>query len=156
MHRHRVWNTSSPLLRTERNRILNIDGFIPAVDTLYFSPIDPIYNVNSPGIQEIKPSFYFSYLEEPVQFKYSAVRKPQDVNIYWTKNNGEFVLWPIGTFNGANFRTGDTLTIGISVYDADPGSDFSFTLFNSLDTAACSNTITILTSDLIIGPPEFP
>ena len=38
MHRHRVWNTSSPLLRTERNRILNIDGFY------YFSILDTPIN----------------------------------------------------------------------------------------------------------------
>jgi len=153
MHRHRVWNTSSPLLRTERNRILNIDGFIPAVDTLYFNPIDPVYDVNTFGIYTVTPTFYFSYLDRPVQFKYQVIGFLRNVSIYWKKNNGSFNAWTSNTFNGVNFSTGDTLTVGISVVGADPDSDFSLTLFNNLDTAACSNTVTVLTADLSIELP---
>lgn len=153
MHRHRVWNTVSPLIRTQRNRIINIDGFIPAVNTLYFDPSDPVYDINSPGIYTITPSFYFSYLERPIQFKYQVFRIPANVNIYWKRNNGSFNLWAGNTFNGVNFSTGDTLTVGISVAGADPDSDFGLTLFNNIDTAACSNTVSVLTADLSIELP---
>jgi hypothetical protein len=156
MHRHRVWNTASTLIRTERNRVLNLDGFIPAVNTLYFDPVDPVYDVNTIGINTVTPTFYFSYLDRPVQFKYQVVGFLRNISIYWKKNNGSFNAWTSNTFNGVSFSTGDSLTVGISVTGADPDLSFSLTLFNNLDTLACSNTLAVLTADLSIGPPEFP
>lgn len=153
MHRNRVWNTASPLIRTQRNRVVDIDGFIPAVDTLYFDPVDPVYDVNSIGINAVTPSFYFSYLEKPIQFKYQIVRRPANVNIYWKKNNGSFNLWANNTFTGVNFITGDTLTVGISVTGVDPDSDFSLTLSNNIDTVICSNRLFVLAADLGIELP---
>ena len=152
MHRYKVWNTASPIWRTERNRVLSTDGISPAVDTLYFSPVDPIYDNTIAGVQNITPVFVLSYLESPVQFKYTAPRLPVGVVLYWKKNSGAFVSWPLNTLNGANFVTGDTLTVGISAAGAEVG-DFGLTLFNSIDTAACSNTATILISGIELGAP---
>jgi len=150
MHRYKVWNTTSPIWRTERNRVLSTDGISPAVDTLYFSPVSPVYDNTVAGIQAVTPIFILSYLESPVQFRYTAPRTPTGVSLYWKKNSGSFVSWPLNTLNGANFVTGDTLTVGISVAGAEIG-DFVLRLFNNIDTASCSNAATILISGIDLG-----
>lgn len=153
MHRSRTWQTTITLGRSSHNRTFNISGFKPAVDTLYFSPVDPIYDTNIAGVQQITPSFVFTDLDGPVQFKYAAPRLPFGTLLYWKKNNGPYISWALDTLNGANFVNGDTLTVGIDVSGAMSGTDFSFTLFNNIDTEPCSNTITVLISGFILEEP---
>lgn len=62
-------------------------------------------------------------------------------------------MWANNTFNGVNFTTGDTLTVGISVTGVDPDSDFSLTLSNNIDTVICSNRLFVLAADLGIELP---
>jgi hypothetical protein len=153
MHRNRVWNTSVPLQRTARNRILPIDGVVPAVDTLFFTPSDIVLDNTIAGAQTLTPTFGLNYLETVVQFKYLAPRLPAGVTVYWKKNGGAFIAWPTNTLNGANFTRGDTLTVGVNVSGIAAGSDFAITLYNNIDTAPCSNVASILISGVDLGAP---
>jgi hypothetical protein len=153
MHRNRVWATTSPIFRTERNRVLVTDGNLPTLDPLNFNPTNQIIDAMLLGISALTPSFVLSNVSVPnLQLKYSVDRMPTGATFYFKRNNGSFLTLNPNTLNGAALNTGDTITFGISANGA-PDASFTFTVFNNIDVAPCSNTLSALITGASL-PPE--
>jgi hypothetical protein len=141
MHRNRSWSFASPLFRLQRNRIIDINGYIPALDLLVWQPSDVGYF----GIGEIQiplanPLTIRNSLSQ-VQFKWDIISGlSRSTAFFWKKNNGSFVAWTRNTFNGVSFTENDTLTVAITTNQT---ANFTIALSNNYDGLICSTPYSI-------------
>lgn len=141
MHRNRSWSFTSPLFRLQRNRIIDINGYIPALDLLVWQPSDVGYfgvgEVQSPLTNPLTIRNILS----PVQFKWDIISGlSRGTTFVWKKNNGSFLSWPRNTFNGVSFAENDTLTVAINTSQT---ANFTIALYNSYDGLICSTPYSI-------------
>jgi hypothetical protein len=141
MHRNRSWSFTSPLFRLQRNRVIDINGYIPALDLLVWQPSDVGYF----GVGEIQsllanPLTIRNSLS-PVQFKWDIISGlSRGTAFFWKKNNGSFLAWTRNTFNGVSFTENDTLTVAITTSQI---TNFTIALYNNYDDLICSTPYSI-------------
>lgn len=141
MHRNRSWSFTSPLFRLQRNRVIDINGYIPALDLLVWQPSDVGYfevgMVQSPLANPLTIRNSLS----PVQFKWDIISGlSRSISFSWKRNNESFVSWPRNTFNGSFFQENDTLTVAITTAQT---ANFTIALYNSYDGLICSTPYSI-------------
>ena len=141
MHRNRSWSFTSPLFRLQRNRIIDINGYIPALDLLVWQPSDVGYF----GVGEIQSPLAnpltIRNIVSPVQFKWDIISGlSRNTGFFWKKNNGSFLAWTRDTFNGSFFQENDTLTVAITTNQI---TNFTIALYNSYDGLICSTPYSI-------------
>ena len=142
MHRNRTWSFTSPLWRLNHNRVLNADGYIPALDYIYWSPNDFIILSTLTATGPIADPVTISNTYQPVRLKWLASfgTLPRGSRIYYRKNGGSWVQWGANTLTAVSFSDGDIFELG-----AQAGSNtgiLSFALFNDVDNLQCSETFT--------------
>ena len=143
MHRNRVWSFTSPVFRLNRNRLVDIDGYVPALNLLVWNPSDSaIIETFQSNIDIANPLLIQNNLA-PVQFKWDLVAGtlPRGLSLRWKQNNGSIVTWPRNTFNGNSFVANDTLSIFITT--GDTTGSFTFVLYNNLDNLVCSTPFSV-------------
>lgn len=145
MHRNRVWSFTSPVFRLNRNRILDVDGYVPALDLLVWDPTDfGSFEVLITLNESLANPFTVKNNLAPIQFKWDIVSGtvPRGTTLRWKKNNGSFNTWTRNT-NTVNttFTEGDTLTVAITT--GDTTGSFTFALYNSLDNRICSTPYSV-------------
>jgi hypothetical protein len=143
MHRNRVWSFTSPVFRLNRNRLVNIDGYVPALDPIQWSPLDytvmEVFSLNEP----ITDTLPIKNTLEPVALKWDIISGglPRGTGLRWSKNGGAFNIWTRNVFTNTTFTSGDTIRLAITTGDG-TGS-FSFVLYNSLDNLVCSTPFSV-------------
>ena len=143
MHRNRVWSFTSPVFRLNRNRLVNIDGYVPALDLIQWSPQDyailEVFLVNIP-ITNLLP---INNTLQPVALKWDVVSGavPRGTGLRWSKNGGVFNTWTRNVFTNTTFTSGDTIRLAITT--GDTTGNFSFALYNSLDNLVCSTPFSV-------------
>jgi hypothetical protein len=141
MHRNRSWSFTSPLFRLQRNRIIDINGYIPALDLLVWQPSDIGYFGIEPVQYPLADPFTIRNILSPVQFKWDIISGlSRGTTFVWKKNNGSFSAWPRNTFNGISFTENDTLSIGM--FTSQP-ANFTIALYNNYDGLICSTPYSI-------------
>jgi hypothetical protein len=149
MHRNRVWSFTSPVFRLNRNRLVSIDGYVPALDLIQWSPPDygsppdyvilEVFSVNIP-ITNLLP---INNTLQPVALKWDVVSGgvPRGTGLRWSKNGGVFNTWTRNVFTNTTFTSGDTIRLAVTTGDRD--GTFSFALYNSLDNLVCSTPFSV-------------
>jgi hypothetical protein len=151
MHRNRSWSFTSPIFRVNRNRIINNDGYVPALTELVFTPDIYMGTTDTVGVGPVSSPMLIDNALANLLFKWDlAFGLTRGVTFYWKKNNGVFTLWPRNTNNtNVSFNNGDTLTVGISHAGVTAPNTFGIRLFSNFDNQACSNILSVT-----ILPPE--
>ena len=143
MHRNRVWTFTSPVFRLNRNRLVSIDGYVPALDLIQRSRQDyvilEVFSVNTP-ITNLLP---INNTLQPVALKWDVVSGavPRGTGVRWSKNGGVFNTWTRNVFTNTTFTSGDTIRLAITT--GDTAGNFSFALYNSLDNLVCSTPFSV-------------
>jgi hypothetical protein len=143
MHRNRVWSFTSPVFRLSRNRLVNIDGYVPALDPIVWSPVDytiiEVFSLNVP-ITDLLP---IKNTLQPVALKWDLISSgvPRGTGLRWSKNGGAFNAWTRNVFTNTTFTSGDTIRLAITT--GDTAGSFSFALYNSLDNLVCSTPFSV-------------
>ena len=143
MHRNRTWSFVSPVWRLSHNRTLNADGFIPALDYIYWSPQDFAILSTLTVLGPIADPITINQTYQPIRLKWVASfgTLPRGTRIYYRKNGGSWVQWNTDIFTAVTFTDGDIFELG-----AQTSTSFgivSFALFNGADNLQCSETFTL-------------
>lgn len=151
MHRNRSWSFTSPIFRVNRNRIINNDGYVPALTELVFTPDIYMGTTDIVGVGPVSSPMLIDNALANLLFKWDlAFGVTRGVTFYWKKNNEVFTLWPRNTNNtNVSFNNGDTLTVGISHAGVTAPNTFGIRLFSNFDNQVCSNILSVT-----ILPPE--
>lgn len=151
MNRNRIWSYTSPLWRLDQNRLIDINGYVPALSELTFIPDTYIGSADIGGVQTAANPMLINNALSNLVFKWDlAFGNTRGIAFYWKKNNGEFTLWPRNTNNSnVSFNNGDTLTVGITHAGVTAPNTLGIRLFNSFDNQPCSNVLAVT-----ILPPE--
>jgi hypothetical protein len=143
MHRNRTWSFTSPLWRLDHNRILNTDGFIPALLYLFWSPFNVVLLTQLTVLNPLRNANTISETYQPVCLKWTLITGgvPRNVILYYRKNGGAWVSFAENTFTAVTFTNGDTFQLGAQTGTAT--GTFSLALFNDADGLQCSEVLSI-------------
>ena len=146
MHRNRTWSFTSPFWRSTHNRIVDINGYIPALQYIIWQPSDLVFLSTRMALSPIRDAVTIIDTYQPVQLGWDVVSGgvPRNVVLYYRKNGGSWVLFPEKTYTAVTFTDGDTFQLG-----AQTGNStglFSLALSNSVDGLQCSQLLTISVS----------
>ncbi len=143
MHRNRTWSFTSSVWRLNHNRIVNTDGYIPALQFIFWQPNNMELLSNQTPLTPLKDAIIISdAYTENLRFKWDATGLiPKNVLLYYRKNNGSWVLFIEKNNTAATFNNGDTFQLGIQTGNND--GFFGLTLSNSVDGLPCSELLSI-------------
>jgi|688.fasta_scaffold03999_3 hypothetical protein len=143
MHRNRTWSFTSPLWRLNHNRILDADGYIPALLYLLWSPFNVVLVSTLTVLGPLRNANIISETYQPVRLKWNLITGtiPRNVILYYRKNGGAWVSFAENTFTAVTFTTGDTFQLGIQTGTSI--GTFSLALFNDVDGLQCSEVLSI-------------
>jgi len=145
MNRNRTWSYTSPLWRLDQNKLIDINGYVPALSELTFIPDTYEGDDGIAGVQTAAGPMLINNALSNLLFKWDlAFGLTRGTTFYWKKNNGAFTLWPRNTNNtNVSFNNGDTLTVGIAHAGAAAPNSLGIRLFNNFDNQPCSNVLAV-------------
>lgn len=143
MHRNRAWSFVSPVWRLNHNRIINTDGYIPALLYILWQPFNVVLLSTLTVLGPIRNATTITDSYQPFRLKWNIMSGaiPRNVLLYYRKNGGAWVAFTENTFTAVTFTNGDTFQLG-----AQTGTSigtFSIALFNDADGLQCSEILTI-------------
>jgi len=143
MHRNRTWSFISPFWRSTHNRIVDINGYIPALEYIIWQPSDLVFLNTGMTLSPIRDAVTITNTYQPVQLKWDVISGgvPRNVILYYRKNGGSWVSFAEKTNTAVTFTDGDTFQLG-----AQTGNSigvFNLVLSNSVDGLQCSQLLTI-------------
>ena len=143
MHRNRTWSFTSPIWRLSHNRIIDINGYIPALQYMLWQPSDIVLLSRLTVLGPIRNAITITDSYQPVRLKWVIMTGaiPRNVLIYYRKNGGSWVLFAENTFSTVTFTNGDTFQLGSQTGNFT--GTFSLALFNDVDGLQCSQPLTI-------------
>jgi hypothetical protein len=142
MYRNRTWSFASPVWRFNHNRTVNINGYIPALQFIYWQPSNFVLLNISTALGPIRDTFIISDTYQPFRFRWDATGIiPRNVRLYYRKNGGSWVLFNEKTNTADTFNNGDTFQLGIQTGNST--GLFGFTLTSDADGLPCSELLSI-------------
>jgi hypothetical protein len=146
MHRNRTWSFISPFWRSTHNRIVDINGYIPALQYIIWQPSDLVFLSTLTVLNPIRDAVTITNTYQPVQLKWDLISGvlPRNVILYYRKNGGSWVSFAEKTNTVVTFTDGDTFQLGAQTGTAT--GLFSLALSNSVDGLQCSQLLTISVS----------
>jgi hypothetical protein len=146
MHRNRTWSFISPFWRSTHNRIVDINGYIPALQYIIWQPSDLVFLSTRMALSPIRDAVTITDTYQPVQLGWESISGivPRNVILYYRKNGGSWVSFAEKTNTAVTFTDGDTFQLGAQTGTAT--GLFSLALSNSVDGLQCSQLLTISVS----------
>ena len=143
MHRNRTWSFTSPFWRSNHNKIVDISGYIPALQYILWQPFDVVFLSTSTVLSPIRNANTISNTYQPVQLRWDLISGtvPRNVILYYRKNGGSWVSFAEKINTAVTFTDGDTFQLGAQTGAAT--GLFSIALSNSVDGLQCSQLLTI-------------
>ena len=142
MHRNRTWSFTSSVWRLNHNRTVNTDGYIPALQYIFWQPSNAVLvNISTP-LSTLRDAVTISEAYQPIRFKWDATSAiPRNVILYYRKNGGSWISFTEKVYTGVTFDNGDTFQLGIQTGNST--GFFGFTLTSDADGLPCSELLSI-------------
>jgi hypothetical protein len=146
MHRNRTWSFISPFWRSTHNRIVDINGYIPALQYIIWQPSDLVFLSTGTTLSPIRDAITITNTYQPVRLGWEVISGivPRNVVLYYRKNGGSWVSFAEKTNTAVTFTDGDTFQLGAQTGNIT--GLFSLVLSNSVDGLQCSQLLTISVS----------
>lgn len=142
MHRNRTWSYASPLWRFNHNRTINTDGYIPALQYIFWQPSNAVLLSTLTVLGPLRNAITISDAYQPLRFKWDATGAiPRNVLLYYRKNGGSWVLFTEKVNTAVTFNNGDTFQLGIQTGNST--GLFGLTLSSDADGLPCSELLSI-------------
>jgi hypothetical protein len=142
MHRNRTWSFTSSVWRLNHNRTVNTDGYIPALQYIFWQPSNVVLVNTSTPLSTLRDAVTISEAYQPLSFKWDATAAiPRNVFLYYRKNGGSWVLFPEKNYTAVTFNNGDTFQLGIQTGTGT--GFFGFTLTSDADGLPCAELLSI-------------